>query len=46
MYFVKANSLLRRFDKVDFIHVPRVENQETNDLAQIAYGYRVFKKRL
>lgn len=30
---------------VDIKHVPRIENQEANELAQIALGYRVSKER-
>lgn len=41
MYFVKANSLLSRFDEVDIKHVPRIKNQEANDLVQIASKYIV-----
>lgn len=46
MYFVKANSLLRIFDEVDIKHVSQVENEEANDLAQIASGYRMSKEKL
>ncbi|KAK2414108.1 hypothetical protein QL285_036739 [Trifolium repens] len=45
-YFVVANSLLKRFDRVDIEHVPRIENQEANDLAQIASGYKISKEKL
>ncbi|XP_045831048.1 uncharacterized protein LOC123922369 [Trifolium pratense] len=45
-YFVIANALLKRFDSIDIEHVPRIENQEANDLAQIASGYKVSKARL
>jgi hypothetical protein len=31
---------------VDIEHVPRLENQETNDLAQIASGYKISKEKL
>ena len=41
IYFVTANALLKRFDQANIQHVPRIENQEANDLAQIALGYRV-----
>lgn len=46
MYFVKVNSLLRKFDIVDIKHVLRIENQEANNLAQIALGYKVYKEKL
>ncbi|XP_045822028.1 uncharacterized protein LOC123914912 [Trifolium pratense] len=45
-YFVIANTLLKRFDSIDIEHVPRIENQEANDLAQIASGYKVSKEKL
>ncbi|KAK2372816.1 hypothetical protein QL285_073909 [Trifolium repens] len=43
-YFVIAFSLLRQFESCDIQHVPRIENQEANDLAQIASGYKVSKE--
>jgi len=43
LYFVTANALLKHFDYANIQHVPRVENQEANDLAQIASSYRVSK---
>lgn len=43
IYFVKANSLLRKFDMVDIKHVSRIENQEASDLTQICLGYAVSK---
>ncbi|KAK2425570.1 hypothetical protein QL285_024341 [Trifolium repens] len=45
-YFVIAISLLKRFDKVIFEHVPRIENQEANDLTQIASGYKISSEKL
>ncbi|XP_045810889.1 uncharacterized protein LOC123905327 [Trifolium pratense] len=45
-YFVIAFSLLKRFDTCDIQHVPRIENQEANDLAQIASGYKLTKEKL
>ncbi|XP_045792014.1 uncharacterized protein LOC123886769 [Trifolium pratense] len=45
-YFVIANALLKRFDSIDIEHVPRIENHEANDLAQIASGYKVSKEKL
>jgi ribonuclease HI len=41
IYFAIATALLRRFDRANIQHVPRIENQEANDLAQIASGYRI-----
>ncbi|WJX27586.1 hypothetical protein P8452_16393 [Trifolium repens] len=40
-YFVIAFSLLKQFESYVIQHVPRIENQEANDLAQIASGYRI-----
>ncbi|KAK2406377.1 hypothetical protein QL285_042113 [Trifolium repens] len=45
-YFVIAISLLKRFDQVTIEHVPRIENQEANDLAQIASGYKISNEKL
>ncbi|XP_050889047.1 uncharacterized protein LOC127094231 [Lathyrus oleraceus] len=46
MYFVIANSLLKKFEYIDIKHVLRIKNQEANDLAQIASGYRISKEKL
>ena len=46
MYFVIANRLLKQFESVNIRHIPRVENQIANDLAQIASGYKISKTRL
>jgi len=46
MYFVAANALLKSFTHVQIQHIPRVENQEANDLAQIASRYKVSKEKL
>ncbi|XP_058759340.1 uncharacterized protein LOC131632610 [Vicia villosa] len=46
MYFVMTNRLLKKFEYVDLKHVPRIKNQETNNLAQLASGYKVSKERL
>jgi len=40
-YFVSANSLLSNFESVSFQHVPRIENQVPNDLAQVVSGYKI-----
>src|SRR6266487_174365 len=45
-YFETASQLLLCFDTVDFEHVPRLQNQEANELAQIASGYKVSKEQL
>ncbi|XP_058784458.1 uncharacterized protein LOC131659264 [Vicia villosa] len=44
---IKGDSeLLKKFEYVDIKHVPRIKNQEANDIAQIAYGYRISKEKL
>jgi hypothetical protein len=43
LYLTLANALLKRFIHVEIKHVPRMENQEANDLAQAASGYKVSK---
>ena len=45
-YFVSANSLLSNFDYVNIQHMPQIENQVANDLAQIASRYKVSKEKL
>ncbi|XP_057418119.1 uncharacterized protein LOC130712297 [Lotus japonicus] len=45
-YYVKANNLLAKFNEVGIGHVPRIDNQEANELAQIASGYMVDKLKL
>lgn len=45
-YFVMATQLLEYFEVADITHVPRNENQEANDLAQITFGYKISKSRL
>src|SRR4051812_23906906 len=46
MYFVIANRLLKKFEYVELKHVSRTKNQEANDLAQLASGYKVSKEKL
>src|SRR3954467_2092874 len=46
MYFVMINRLLKKFEYVELKHVSRVNNQEANDLAQLASGYKVSKEKL
>ena len=41
-----ASSLLNCFDHIVVEHVPRLKNQEANDLAQIASGYKMSKEKL
>ncbi|XP_050878313.1 uncharacterized protein LOC127082133 [Lathyrus oleraceus] len=41
MYFVIASRLLRKFQVVKIRHIPRLQNQEANDLDQIAFGYKI-----
>ncbi|XP_058725925.1 uncharacterized protein LOC131597235 [Vicia villosa] len=40
MYFVIVNRLLKQFESTNIRHIPRRENQEANDLAQEASGYK------
>ena len=46
MYFAMVNQLLENFEVVSIRHVPRIENQVANDLAQIASGYKVSTGKL
>jgi len=46
MYYSAANAFLKRFTHVAIQHVPRTENQEANDLAQAASGYKVSKEQM
>jgi len=46
MYYAIANTLLKCFTHVEIQHIPRMENQDANDLAQIALGYKASKKRI
>lgn len=46
MYFVMENSLLKHFNNVTLDHIPRIENEEANELAQIASGYKLSKETL
>lgn len=41
-----ARSLLEKFDLVKVRHIPRLKNQEENDLAQITFGCKVPKEKL
>jgi len=43
MYYAIANTVLKRFTHVEIQHIPRIENQNANDLAQIASGYKASK---
>lgn len=46
LYFIKTNSLLKCFDSVVINHVPRLDNQEENDLTHIISGFKVSKETL
>src|SRR4030067_546527 len=46
VYFSTANALMKRFDHANIQHIPRIENQEANDLAQVASGYKISKEML
>ena len=43
MYFVITFKLLKQFEQVSIQHIPQRKNQEANDLAQEASGYKVLK---
>lgn len=45
-YFVTATRLLEHFEVADIRHVPRSENQEANELAQVVSGYKMSKSKL
>ncbi|XP_050918885.1 uncharacterized protein LOC127136365 [Lathyrus oleraceus] len=44
MYFVIANRLLQRFEMISIRHIPRLKNQEANDLAKLLMDIRFQKK--
>ena len=44
MYMAKAFSLLRKFDNVSMSHVRRIDNQEENDMTQLASRYKTPKE--
>lgn len=46
MYFAMAKCPLECFIVVGITHVPRIKNQEANDLEQVASGYKVLRDRL
>jgi len=46
MYYTMANALLKCFTHVEIQHLPRIENQEVNDLAQMASGYKISKDQM
>lgn len=46
MYFAMATHFLECFEVASITHVPRMENQEANELAQMASGYKVSKEKL
>jgi len=37
---------LNNFEVIDIQHMPRIENQVANDLAQVASGYKISKQKL
>ena len=45
-YFVRAVELLREFDEFVIEHIPRCQNYEANELAQLASGYKISKEVL
>ncbi|XP_058766406.1 uncharacterized protein LOC131640003 [Vicia villosa] len=42
----RNQGLLKNIEYIDIKHVPRIKNQEANDLAQIASGYKISKEKL
>jgi len=46
MYYAAVNALLKRFTHIVIQHVLRRENQEANDLAQTASGYKFLKEQM
>lgn len=46
IYFVIVNRLIKCFYYFNIKHVPRLVNQEENELTQIALGYKVAKENL
>ena len=40
-YHEKCHELMKRFKSIRMIHVPREQNVEANNLAQMASGYRL-----
>lgn len=38
--------MLKRFETMHIEHVPQIRNQEANDLAQLASGYKLAKRKL
>lgn len=40
-YYTAASQILDDFDEVSFVHVPRLENWEADELAQIASGLKM-----
>lgn len=45
-YFITMNSLLKCFDSINISHMPQLENQKANNLAQISPRYKVSKETL
>lgn len=45
-YFILARSLLEKFESIDVIYIPRLQNQEANVMDQISSGYKVPKDKL
>ncbi|XP_039683800.1 uncharacterized protein [Medicago truncatula] len=45
-YHAMASRLLKQFTHVEIRHIPRMENQDANDLAQRACGYKIPKDQM
>ncbi|CAL9025673.1 unnamed protein product [Prunus brigantina] len=41
MYYVTALNTADQFSRISFIHVPRAENHEANEMAQVASGVNI-----
>ena len=41
MYYITALNATDEFSRISFVHVPRAENHEANEMAQIASGVSI-----
>ncbi|CAL2265840.1 unnamed protein product [Prunus armeniaca] len=41
MYYVTALNAADEFSRISFVHVPRTENHEANEMAQVASGVNI-----
>jgi len=40
-YYQEVCELMKQFVDVTIMHVPKIENEEANDLAQVTLGYKL-----